>query len=214
MMLRGTLQQYHPLVIEGHGHTRDTRCASTVANRIVNSLQQRWEEQNVTKPIILVSQGDPLQESGISAITRNVAKGLGVKRCLVCFDDYIDPGHSVNADRHSVIYEMKYSQLLDVLKEHDEHLFHRLEQAVNREISNKNDRRKQVGKEPLASYYKNYALLQEVTKSAMKIVAGDLTLAHTIEEITEFSVTSFYSDGIDFGLVHEENVVPYVELMG
>jgi hypothetical protein len=53
-------------------------------------------------------------------------------------------------------------------------------------------------------------LLQEVTKSAMKIVAGDLTLAHTIEEITEFSVTSFYSDGIDFGLVHEENVVPAV----
>jgi hypothetical protein len=104
MMLRGTLQQYHPLVIEGHGHTRDTRCASTVANRIVNSLQERWEEQNMTQPIILVSQGDPLQESGISAITRNVAKGLGVKRCLVCFDDYIDPGHSVNADRHSVIY--------------------------------------------------------------------------------------------------------------
>jgi hypothetical protein len=207
MMLRGTLQQYHPLVIEGH--TRDTRCASTVANRIVNSLQQRWEEQNMTKPIILVSQGDPLQESGISAITRNVAKELGVKRCLVCFDDYIDPEHSMNADRHGVIYEMKYSQLLDVLKEHDEHLFHRLEQAVDREISNKNDRRKQFGKEPLASYYKNYALLQEVTKSAIKIVSGDLTLAHTIEEITEFSVTSFYSVGIDLGLVHEEDVVPY-----
>ena len=80
---------------------------------------------------------------------------------------------------------------------------------MNREISNKNDRRKQVGKEPLASYYKNYALLQEVTKSAMKIVSGDLTLAHTIEEITEFSVTSFYSVGIDLGLVHEEDVVPY-----
>jgi hypothetical protein len=63
-------------------------------------------------------------------------------------------------------------------------------------------------------YYKDYVLLQEVTKSAMKIVAGDLTLAHTIEEITEFSVTSFYSVGIDFGLVHEENVVPHVELMG
>jgi hypothetical protein len=149
MMLRATLQQYHPLVIEGH--TRDTRCASTVANRIVNRLQQRWEENNMTKPIILVSQGDPLAESGLSAITRNVAKGLGVSRCLVCLDDYIDPEHSVNADRHSVIYEMKYSQLLDVLKEHDEHLFHRLEQAVDRELSNKNDRRKQVGKEPLAS---------------------------------------------------------------
>jgi hypothetical protein len=54
-------------------------------------------------------------------------------------------------DAQSVIYEMKYSQLLDVLKERDEHLFHRLEQAVERELLIKNDRRKQVGKEPLAS---------------------------------------------------------------
>jgi hypothetical protein len=60
----------------------------------------------MTKPItIIVSQGDPLAESGISAITCNVAKGLGVERCLVCFDDcYIDPEHSVNADRRTVCH--------------------------------------------------------------------------------------------------------------
>jgi hypothetical protein len=213
MILRATLQQYHPLVIEGSGHRFDTRCASTVANRIVNSLQLRWEEQNMTKPIIIMSQGDPLQKSGISAITSNVAKELGVKRCLVCFDDHIDPQHSVDADRENVIYEMKYSQLLDVLNEHDEHLFRRLEQAVERKLAIMSDRRKKVGKDPVASYYKDYALLQEVTKAAMKIVSGDLTLAHTVEEIAEFSVTSFYSVGIDLGLVHEEDVVSYVEMM-
>ena len=114
LMLRGTLQQYHPLVIEGH--TRDTRDPSLVADRIVHNLQQRWEQHNMTKPILLLSQGDPLTERGISAITRHVATSLGLQRCLVCLDAEIDPHHSTLADRQDVLYEMKYSQLLEVLQ--------------------------------------------------------------------------------------------------
>ena len=189
VVLRSTLQQFHPLVIEGH--TRDTRDASTVANHIVANLQKHWKERNMTKPVILVSQGDPLKERGISAITRGVADGLGIKRCLVCLDDDIDPGHSLNADRHEVIYEMKFSQLLDVLHEHDEGVVKRLTQAVDNQLLVKNNRRQEVGKDPLAYWYKDYALLQEVTKSALKVVTGEMTLAHTIDQIEEFSVTSF-----------------------
>ncbi len=214
MMLRGALQHYHPLVIEGH--TKDTRDASTVANRIVHNLQERWEIQNMTKPIILISQGDPLKERGISAITRNVAEGLGIKRCLVCLDTDIDPNHTVKADRHDVIYEIKYSQLLDILQEehHDgEAILKKLEMAVDDELALKNEKRIKTGKGPLASWYKDYAMLQEVTKSAMKFVSGgDLTLAHTVESITEFSVTSFYSVGVDLGLVHADDILPYSEV--
>jgi len=84
VMLRQALQGYHPLVIEGHGQRIDKRCAKTIANSIADHLQKRWKNQNMTKPIILISQGDPLEKSGISAITRNVAKELELKRCLIC----------------------------------------------------------------------------------------------------------------------------------
>ena len=210
MMLRATLQHYHPLVIEGH--TRDSRDASTVASSMIVNLKNHWKDHNMTKPIMLVSQGDPLTERGISAITRNVAMGLGVKRCLVCLDDYIDAGHSVTADRQDVVYEMKYSQMVDILNEHDEHKFRMLTDAVDLEISRKNEQRLNIGKEPLAEWYKTYAMLQEVTKGAIKLVAGDLTLAHTVAEITDFSVTSFYSVGIDLGLVHEDDVLPFSDV--
>ncbi len=167
----------------------------------------------MTKPIILMSQGDPLKERGISAITRNVAEGLGVKRCLICLDDDINPNHTLRADRLDVIYEMKYSQLLTILQEehhHGETILKQLEMAVDEELARKNEKRINLGKGPLATWYKDYAMLQEVTKSAMKFVSGgDLTLAHTVEDITEFSVTSFYSVGVDLGLVHDDDIMPY-----
>ena len=236
LMLRGTLQQYHPLVIEGH--MRDTRDPSLVADKIVHNLQQRWEQHNMTKPILLLSQGDPLTERGISAITRHVATSLGLQRCLVCLDAEIDPHHSTLADRQDVLYEMQYSQLLEVLQSSDHHdyddkqkkyttntdtctetttntIVQQLSTSIDDKITIMNAKRSRMvnKKEPLASWYKDYAMLQEVTKAAIKIICGgkDLTLAHTITvaEMEEFSVTSFYTVGLELGLIQDDDILPY-----
>jgi len=160
----------------------------------------------MTKPVIVVTQGDPLAERGISAITRNVASRLGVKRCLV----YCNPKHALDADKHDVIYEIEYSQVVDFLRHHsttnDNNLVNQLLEAVDRRILEKNKRRKQLGLDPLE---KDYALLQEVTKAALKIVCGGVTVAHTTDEIPEFSITSFYQIGIDLGLIDETDMVAF-----
>lgn len=124
-------------------------------------------------------------------------------------DEYIDPQHCINADRYNVIYEMKYSLLLDGLKKHDENVVDLIEKVVERELLSKNGRRKELGKDPLSSWYREYALLQEVTKSALKIVSGDLTLSHTVEDIADFSVTSFYCISVNLGLVSEDDILPF-----
>jgi len=64
-------------------------------------------------------------------------------------DEYIDPQHCINADRYNVIYEMKYSLLLDLLKKHDENVVDLIEKVVERELLSKNGRSKELGKDPL-----------------------------------------------------------------
>jgi hypothetical protein len=219
MVLRETMQGFHPLLIEGPG-SRDTRDAAVTANRIIDNLKEHFEQQKMSKPVILVTQGDPLSQGdpfcpltskGISAVTRHVASGLGLDRGLVCLDDGIDPGHSLNADRYGVIYEMKYSQMIDILHAHDDKVVNRLFEAVDQSILDKNERRQQLGKKPLAYWYKDYALLQEVTKSALKVIAGDITVAHsaTQDDIGEFSVTSFYEVGLGLGLIDDNDMLSY-----
>lgn len=207
--IRSTLSQYHPLLIEGH--TKDSRDPSQVASRIVSSLQSHFDERNITKPIILISQGDPLTEKGISAITRHVAETLNIKRCLICLDQDIDENHMKLADRHDVIYELKYSQLLHILREHEHNIVDRLTKAVHNKITYKNNKRAEIGKDSLADWYRTYALLQEVSKSALKIISGGVTVAHTIAEIEEFSVTSFYEVGLDLDLIQEIDIVSYFQ---
>ena len=56
--IQSTLAPFHPLLIEGH--TRDTREPDIVAKKIVTNLRQSWKERNITKPPILITQGDPL----------------------------------------------------------------------------------------------------------------------------------------------------------
>jgi len=96
LSIQTALSPFHPLLIEGH--TRDVRDPQIVANRIVTNLRRSWKERDIVKPPILITQGDPLTERGISAITRIVASELGVKRCLICLDEEIDAEHSVLAD--------------------------------------------------------------------------------------------------------------------
>mgnify|MGYP003328033917 CR=1 FL=1 len=63
------LAQYHPLIIEGMGGY-DPRDPEPVARQIVSKLRERWQLQPLAKPVILITQGDPLEERGSSAITR------------------------------------------------------------------------------------------------------------------------------------------------
>eukprot|EP00985_Skeletonema_marinoi_P016146 scaffold8603_cov96-Skeletonema_marinoi.AAC.3 len=212
LSIQSTLSKYHPLLIEGH--SSDTRDPSTVANQITNNLKRSWNKRNITKPIILITQGDPLTERGISAITRIVANNLGIKRCLVCLDGHIDPEHAILADRHDVLYELTYSQLVQILNDtsfdgspssNEE----TLEEAVDNTMERKNARRAALGQDPLADWYKKYALLQEVTKSAFKQISGEVTVAHATDEIMEFSVTSFYEVGLELGFIDSQDMVNY-----
>lgn len=218
LSVQSTLSSFHPLLIEGH--TSDTRDPSIVANQITNNLKRSWNERNITKPIILITQGDPLTEKGISAITRYVASNLGIKRCLVCLDEHIDPQHTILADRHDVLYELTYSQLVEILNdtsygkqaksggEMDTNIA-QLTEAIDNTIARKNAKRKTLGEDPLADWYKQYALLQEVTKSALKQISGEVTVAHATDEIREFSVTSFYEVGLELGLIDMQDMVNY-----
>jgi hypothetical protein len=49
----------------------------------------------------------------------------------------------------------------------------------------------------------------EVTKAAMKVISGEVTVAHTMEDIDAFSVTSFYEVGLELRLIDRENDMVY-----
>ena len=84
-----------------------------------------------------------------------------------------------------------------------------IEERVNESLINKNARRAVEGKPALQPYYRDFALLQEVTKVACKQVCGSLTVAHTSREISDFSVTSFYRVGLDSGLINANEIVQF-----
>eukprot|EP00536_Pseudo-nitzschia_multiseries_P006607 jgi/Psemu1/15714/gm1.15714_g len=217
------LSGYHPIVIEGMGYY-DPRDPSVVAKNLCRSLKSHLAKhhsssgdtasESESKPYLVVVQGDPLSERGISAITPLVAECLGLERGLVCLDPHIDPAHSQNADRENVVLEVTYSQLARVLdntgndNDNDNNdnnpVLQSLEDSVDALIAQKNHERTQLGKPPMKEYFKQYAMLQEVTKASLRRLCGDrLTIAHTSAEINPFSVTSFYRVGLDLGLYHE-----------
>ena len=108
--------------------------------------------------------------------------------------------HAPNAPREGVILEVGYDALAATLD------LAALDSAVDAALAAKNRARER----PLAPYYRDYALLQEVTKGAMKNICGSLTLAHTDSAIPGDSVTSFYEVGLALELYAKEDLVPYV----
>jgi len=194
--IHSTLSAYHPVLIEGPA-SKDTRDPIAVAKRIVSNLKTHVSHRDITKPIIIVTQGDPHAETGISAITRHVADELKVKRCLVCIDDHIDSNHAQGADRHDVIYELRCWQLTEILSRHDDTIVDNLSEAIKDKMDQNSI--------PLDCY--KYAWLQEVTKSGLKIVSGGVTVAHTCTsvEIDERSpVASLYKVGLTLNLINKE----------
>merc|ERR1712194_137498 len=84
-----------------------------------------------------------------------------------------------------------------------------LERAIDSRILTKNEQRIALNKPPLKSYFREFALLQEVTKAACRQVCGDVTVIHTAGNISEFSVTSFYEVGLELGLVEKGQLLEY-----
>ena len=216
-MIVSELAKYQPIVVEGMGYY-DPRNPRVVAAQIVSQLHRHWESSSSSassssrnKPKLLITQGDPKSERGISAITPLVSDMLGIKRGLVVLDEYIDETHSQNAPRENVILEVKYSQLYDVLDDDNKNrsMAVQIEKRVDEYLDAKNRRREQLGKPLLKPYFKDYAMLQEVTKAACKSVCGDITVAHTANDISDFSVTSFYEVGLDLGLLSKNHYVSY-----
>jgi hypothetical protein len=203
-----SLAHYHPLIIEGMGGY-DPRDPEPVAKQITSQLRARWQAQPPTKPIILVTQGDPIEERGISAITRGVAAALNLPRAMVFLDPAIADYHKPNADHLGVILETPYSALTSLLERERAGVMSTLEQAIDAALASKNEQRKREGKGPIQSYYRDFALLQEVTKAACNRICGEITVAHTSAEISPHSVTSFYEVGVALGLIDAEQIMPY-----
>ena len=202
------LAQYHPLIIEGMGGY-DPREPAPVAMQIVAQLRDRWRAQPPEKPVILVTQGDPIEERGISAITRRVAGELSVPRAMAFLEPDVADYHKPNADHHGVVLEIPYSVFISLLESGQPGVTRSLEQAVDTVLAEKNQQREREGKGALQHYYRDFALLQEVTKAACNSICGEITVAHTSTEISPFSVTSFYQVGLDLGLVTADQIVAY-----
>ena len=203
-----TLGGYHPLIIEGMGGY-DPRDPEPIASRIVSLLRARWQAQSPTKPVILVTQGDPIEERGISAITRYVADELDVPRAMAFLDPAIADYHKPNADHKGVILEIPYSLFTSLLEDALPGYIVKLEQAIDKELAEKNAQRERESKECMQSYYRDFALLQEVTKAACNRICGEITVAHTSAEISPYSVTGFYTVGVALGLIDANQIVPY-----
>lgn len=209
--IRKLLKTFHPLLIEGPGRS-DNRDASEIAKTIIINLDQHFKEHNITKPILVITQGDtvdPGRNAGVASIARIVSEQFDATRLLVCLDEAMNPSHAKDADRRNVTYETRYSQMLEILKEHDGKLSDSLEDAIGRSCKEKDARRLRKLKRHISDGTQNYALLQEVTKAALKILSGAVTIAHTTNDLDEFSVTNFYTIGIDLGLIDGNDIVPY-----
>ena len=207
------LAQFHPVFIEGMG-SYDERAPGGVADHITGQLAKHWAEKPPEKPLILVIQGDPVAARGISAITPLVASNLGIARCLVCLDEHIADYHSANADRKNVELELRYSDMVQQLANTQADLLNQMEAAIDEQLARKNRQRKVLGKPPLADYFRLFAQLQEVTKAACAGLCGEITVIHTSAEISEFSVTSFFTVGLALKLVSASDMVSFGSIDG
>ena len=200
-----TLVDCHPVMIEGMGDY-DERDPYAVAIALTRNLHGHLRRRKVSRRLVLVTQGDPIAERGISAIGHHVMEQLGVERVLVVLDRHIDPSHAAAADRRGVTAELTFGELAVCLTDTE---LERLTASVDDKLSEKNLAREALGKSHLAPYYRDFALLQEVTKTAMRRVCGAISLAHTAAEISPFSVTSFFEVGLAQGLYEAADVVAF-----
>ena len=202
------LSEHHPLIIEGMGRY-DSRDPVEVALLIHEQLQKHWVITPPQKPLILVTQGDPLEKNGISAITRILSDRLGIPRILAYLDPSIASYHAPNADRYKVSHEVPFSALRGRLHREDSNVVSSIANIVDEYLLIKNAKRLAEGKDKLPDYYRDFALLQEITKVACKKISGELTVAHTSRVLNEYSVSSFYRVSVDLLLINSSEIVSF-----
>ena len=202
------LKSFHPLIIEGMGGY-DKREPNVVSINIAESLRRYWLKSPPQKPVLLVTQGDPYEDRGISAITRLVSDELDIPRALIFLDPDIADYHQPRADRYKLIFEIPYSSMSQWLEARGPNIVPEISKHIKALLSEKNAQRVHEQKSMLPEYFYDFALLHEVTKVACKQICGGVTLAHTSQEISPFSVTSFYEVGLNLELISETDMVPY-----
>ena len=206
--VQAVIGSFHPIFIEGMGgyDRRDPKC---VAEKIVKILEDHWIQNPPSMPRLVMTQGDPREKNGVGAITPIVAEYFGVCRGIAYLDEEISDYHFRDADRENMIIEVKYSQLVEGIDYYQNGLFGRIEGAIDREIEKKNYRRASLGKKPLEQYFRTFALLQEVTKAACKLFCNGISIIHTSAQISEFSVSSFCTVGLELGVISSEDMINY-----
>jgi hypothetical protein len=208
--LESALKSYHPLFIEGPTEARDQRCPSEVANILLESLSKHIEDRKIHKPLLLISQGDPIADTGVSAIMDIVAERLNIQKCLVCLDEDMDPNHAKDANRNQVQFECRYKLLLKYGRCYESSSSNRqIQESIEEAYHVKNNIRMQNGLSSLHDYTIMYACLQEMTKAKIKDISGEITVCHTSNDISEFSITSFYKVGLELGIIQESEMVYY-----
>ena len=203
-----TIRGHHPLVIEGMGGY-DNRDPLWVTAVILEQLKTRWAIDPPKKPLLLVTQGDPFEEKGVSAITRLVADRLAIPRVLIFLDPSIACYHAPNADRYKVICELPYSALAHRLQTERPEAVAWITDRVDMHLRRKNTRRRSEGKRVLRDYFRDFALLQEVTKIGCKQICGSVTVVHTSANLDDYSVSSFYRVGLELGFIDVADMVPF-----
>ena len=203
-------ERFHPLFVEGMSGY-DPRDPKPVAMEVVRVLREHWDARPPSKPVVLMIQGDPLTERGISAITPRVAKALGVQRGLIVLDAEIADYHSPNADRENVVLEVLFSEVMTWLERYSPGTVIQVETAIAALVRTKNFDRAVLGKPPLAEYFPTFARLQEVSKIALYTLCGEMTLVHTSAELVPSSVSSFYTVGIALGLINPSDIAAFEE---
>ena len=202
------LNHYHPLIVEGMS-TYDQRDPLAVAQQVCRQLERHWVQQPPTKPLILLTQGDPLSAKGIAAITPLVAEHFGIPRGLIYLDEHIADYHWRDADRSNMLLAIPYSAMAQHLERSQKGMVARIASLIDRHITEKNVTRSALEKPPLPDYFRDFSLLQEVTKAACSNRCGEITIAHTTDDIAEFSVTSFFTVGLTLGLINPADLVPF-----
>ena len=66
-----------------------------------------------------------------------------------------------------------------------------------------------MGDSPRKDYFLDFALLQEVTKATCSRLCEGTTITQTSTDISFFSVASFYTFGLELGLVDLDDMVSY-----
>jgi hypothetical protein len=202
------LNDYHPVLVEGMG-AYDQRDPLEVAQQVCRQLTRHWVHQPPSKPLILLTQGDPLSAKGISAITPLIAEHFGIPRGLIYLDEHIADYHWRDADRSKMLLAIPYSVMAQYLEHSQNGIVARIASLIDRHTQEKNVTRNALEKPPLPDYFRDFALLQEVTKAACAYRCGEITIAHTTDDIAEFSVTHFYTVGLELGLIDPADMVPF-----